>query len=91
MTTNHKGKQVTKQRYVQIAAVAAVRLKEDATEPTQAEDEAPVTYRGAYLLISNRFDAPEETVTYLRNALADRGVFPYSQVGACLRKVSLRI
>ncbi|UJF35761.1 transposase [Paenibacillus hexagrammi] len=68
--TNRKGKQVTKQRYVQIAAVAAMRLKEDElsihVESTE-DDESPATYRGAYLLISNRYDAPKEaTQTYVK-------------------------
>lgn len=63
---NRKGKQVTKQRYIKIAAVAAMRLKEDDSEATETE-EAPATYRGAYLLISNRYDAPEEALrTYVK-------------------------
>lgn len=62
---NRKGKQVTKQRYVQIAAVVAMRLKEDEVSFTEAilkDNESPATYRGAYLLISNRFDAPKEAL-----------------------------
>jgi hypothetical protein len=70
--TNKKGKVVTKQRFVQIAAIAAIRLKEDeklsGMEPVDNEsDESPATYRGAYLLISNRFDAPKEALeTYVK-------------------------
>lgn len=58
---NRKGRQVTKQRFVPVAAVAAIRLKED-EQPDSVQndgDEAPATYKGAYLLISNRFDAPQ--------------------------------
>jgi hypothetical protein len=66
--TNKKGKQVKKQRYVQIAAVVAMRLKEDEEvtdikSTNTEEDQPPATYRGAYLLISNRFEAPEEALT----------------------------
>jgi hypothetical protein len=68
--TNRKGKQVTKQRYVQIAAVVAMRLKEDelsSNVETTEDDESPATYRGAYLLISNRYDAPKEALqTYVK-------------------------
>lgn len=58
ITVNRKGKQVTKQRYVPVAAVVAMRLKEDdltESDSIQAEQEGePATYKGAYLLISNR-------------------------------------
>ncbi|TVY10350.1 transposase [Paenibacillus cremeus] len=70
--TNRKGKQVTKQRFVQIAAVVAMRLKEDEqlvdSDTAETEkDESPATYRGAYLLISNRYDAPKEALqTYVK-------------------------
>jgi hypothetical protein len=67
---NRKGKQVTKQRFVPVAAVVAMRLKEDeqSDDPIQTEgEESPAIYRGAYLLISNRFDAPEEALqTYIK-------------------------
>lgn len=63
---NRKGKQVTKQRFVQIAAVVAIRLKEDEqleSDPVQSDgEESPATYKGAYLLISNRYDVPEEVL-----------------------------
>ncbi|WP_235941745.1 transposase [Paenibacillus puerhi] len=57
-----------KQRYVQVAAVAVMRLKDnEECDLNASEDEAPATYRGAYLLISNRFDAPEEALqTYVK-------------------------
>lgn len=70
-TTGKRGKIVTKQRYTPIAAVVAMRLKEDVEgdesdrvvllEGEKKEDQA-ATYRGAYLIISNRFDAPQETL-----------------------------
>jgi hypothetical protein len=68
---NKKGKTVTKQQYVRIAAVVAMRLKEDEapeTDSTETETgEAPATFKGAYLLISNRYDAPEEALrTYTK-------------------------
>jgi hypothetical protein len=68
--TNRHGKQVTKKRYVQIAAVVALRLKEDEqsanVKPTE-DDESPAIFHGAYLLISNRYDAPREALqTYVK-------------------------
>jgi hypothetical protein len=69
---NKKGKEVTKQRYVQIAAIAAIRLKEDEKHSEMEavdneSEESPATYRGAYLLISNRYDAPKEALqTYVK-------------------------
>lgn len=70
--TNKKGKEVTKQRYVRIAAIVAMRLKED-EQPSNLEridnqlEELPATYKGAYLLISNRHDAPREALqTYVK-------------------------
>ncbi|WP_019537633.1 transposase [Paenibacillus ginsengihumi] len=70
-TVNRKGKQVTKHRYVPVAAVVAMRLKEDElTEPDSIQaqqEEALATYKGAYLLISNRHDVPEDVVrTYAK-------------------------
>jgi hypothetical protein len=66
-----KGKQVTKQRFVPIAAVVPMRLKEDEqldSDGVQIEEgEAPATFRSAYLIISNRYDAPEEALpTYVK-------------------------
>ncbi|UJF31744.1 transposase [Paenibacillus hexagrammi] len=70
-TVNRKGNQVTKQRYVLVAAVVAIRLKEDDQPITDADQEEkgeePATYKGAYLLISNRHDAPKDVVqTYAK-------------------------
>lgn len=67
-TIGRKGKTVTRKQLVPIAAVAAIRLKEDETRDDQkvdhsvAAEEHPATYRGAYLLISNRSDAPLEAL-----------------------------
>nr|WP_229250977.1 transposase [Desulfosporosinus sp. SRJS8] len=66
-TTNKKGKAVTKQRYTLIAAVVAMRLKEDEEpqiEKVVEEDifEQAAKYRGAYLIISNRYDLPHEAL-----------------------------
>jgi hypothetical protein len=70
--TNKKGKHLTQQRFTPIAAVVAMRLKED-LENTDPEsnvadlEESPATYRGAYLIISNRHDTPEVAlVTYVK-------------------------
>jgi hypothetical protein len=67
---NRKGKQAVKQRFVPVAAVVATRLKEDAAEDSvtaEIEGEATATYKGAYLLISNRFDVPEQALrTYVK-------------------------
>jgi len=75
---NHRGKHFIKQRFVPVAAVVATRLKEDAAEDSETartEDEATATYKGAYLLLSNRFDAPEEALrTYMKRW---RGVLCY--------------
>ncbi len=66
-TTTKKGKVVKKQRYTPIAAVVAMRLKED--EEPQIENvveedinEQAAEYRGAYLIISNRYDLPYEVL-----------------------------
>jgi hypothetical protein len=71
--TNKKGKEITKHRYVMVAAVVAARLKEDETPASDTaagdpdENEHPATYKGAYLLISNRHDAPKEVLrTYTK-------------------------
>ena len=63
--TNKKGKKVRKMRYEPIAAIAALCLQ-DADEETALEDDAsemPATYHGAYLLISNRVDAPQKALS----------------------------
>lgn len=66
-TVNRKGKIVIKQKYVLIAAVAAMHLKEDDNEDKNKYEidnieETPAIYRGAYLIISNRFDLPEKAL-----------------------------
>ncbi|MCZ8516923.1 transposase [Paenibacillus filicis] len=68
--TNRKG-QVKKMRFVSVAAVVAMRLKEDekTTEhrDSDSENESPATYRGAYLIISNRHDVPFKALeTYVK-------------------------
>ena len=57
-----RGKEVTKYRYTPIAAIVAIRLKEDIEmmkDEFEKNKEDAATYRGAYLLISNRVDNPE--------------------------------
>jgi hypothetical protein len=55
---NRKGKQVNKRRFDQIDAVEAMYLREKeqlVDDTSQMEkNETPATYRGSYLLISNR-------------------------------------
>ncbi len=67
MRPNKKGKVIRKQVYTPVAAVATIRLPEvmdheqvaiDITDP----DEKATHFKGSYLLISNRFDAPEQAV-----------------------------
>ncbi|WP_260399912.1 transposase, partial [Peribacillus simplex] len=62
---------MTKQRYVLVAAVVAMRLKEDELTESDSiqteQEEEPATYKGAYLLISNRHDVPKDVVqTYAK-------------------------
>lgn len=63
-TLTKKGKPITKQRLLPIAAIAATYEKQ-ATEGSVIlpEEECPATFKDAYLLISNRVDAPEEAAT----------------------------
>jgi hypothetical protein len=62
-TVGRKGQTVTKHRLVPIAAVAAIRLKEDEETTSTDDPEAnPATYKGAYLIISNRHDVPKEAL-----------------------------
>jgi hypothetical protein len=60
MVTNRKGKQVQKQYYTAIGIVVAMRLKEDEEleqpQPKEMDEDQPMSYRGAYVLISNRVD-----------------------------------
>lgn len=68
-TTNPKGKKVVKKRYMPIAVIVAIRLKEDEKEyeekilPDDPATEQPAKYRGAYLIISNRVDAPQKALS----------------------------
>jgi hypothetical protein len=67
MRSNKKGKLVRKQVYTPIAAVATIRLPEDMDNEQVVidiadPDEKAAHFKGAYLLISNRVDAPEKAV-----------------------------
>jgi hypothetical protein len=56
-----KGKPITRHRFTPIAAIAATYSKQaDDSKVVLPEEEAAATFRDAYLLISNRVDAPEE-------------------------------
>lgn len=63
-TTGRKGQPTVKHRYVPIAAVVAIRLKEDEEAAMVAEEgtDSLATYKGAYLIISNRHDAPKQAL-----------------------------
>lgn len=63
-TLTRKGKPITRQRFLPIAAIAATYEKQ-AVEGSIVlpEEECPATFKDAYLLISNRVDAPEEAAT----------------------------
>lgn len=71
-SVNRRGEPRTKMIYTPIGAVVGKRMKpEDPTvesnalvnpnEPAET-DEVAVEFRGAYLLISNRYDAPSEVI-----------------------------
>lgn len=64
MVANRKGEQKKKQQYTAIGVVVAIRLKEDEeleqTQPEENDEDQPASYRGAYVLISNRVDVPDE-------------------------------
>lgn len=71
-SVNRRGEPRTKMTYTPIGAVVGKRMKpEDPTvesnalvipnEPAET-DEVAVEFRGAYLLISNRYDAPSEVI-----------------------------
>jgi len=60
-TFTRKGKPITRQRFVPIAAIAATYEKQASeTSIILPEVEVPATFKDAYLLISNRFDAPDD-------------------------------
>ncbi|WP_243270061.1 transposase [Thermanaerosceptrum fracticalcis] len=63
-TLTRKGKPITRQRFLPIAAIAATYEKQ-AVEGSIVlpEEECPATFKDAYLLISNRVDTPEEAAT----------------------------
>lgn len=71
-SVNHKGDEHVKMKYTPIAAVVGRRVKQDEliTEPKGLinpntpvdQDEVVAEYKGAYLLISNRHDAPQEVL-----------------------------
>jgi hypothetical protein len=67
-TFTRKGKLITRQEFVPIAAIAATYAKQaPEADIFLPEDELPATFQGIYLLISNRFDAPEEAAsTYVK-------------------------
>ena len=56
-TSARKGKPITRQRCIPIAATYEKQAEGDSILP---EEELPATFKGVYLLISNRVDAPEE-------------------------------
>ncbi len=63
-TLTRKGKPITRQRFLPIAAIAATYEKQ-AVEGSVIlpEEECPATFKDAYLLISNRVDAPDEAAS----------------------------
>jgi hypothetical protein len=67
MRPNKKGNLVKKQVYTPIAAVATIRLPEDMNDERVVidiadPDEKAAHFKGAYLLISSRVNAPEQAV-----------------------------
>lgn len=67
-TTNQKGKPIRRWRYVPIATVASTYRKDPVkTDGILEEEDESATYRDAYLLISNRYDAPAQAaVAYVK-------------------------
>jgi len=67
-TLTRKGKPITRQRFLPIAAIAATYEKQAAEGSViLPEEECPAIFKGVYLLISNRVDAPEEAArTYTK-------------------------
>jgi len=56
-----KGKPITRHRFTPVAAIAATYSKQAGdSSDLLPEEEAAATFRDAYLIISNRVDAPEE-------------------------------
>ena len=67
-TFTRKGKPITRQLLVPIAAITATYAKQvPETGTILPEEELPATFKDAYLLISNRVDAPEDAArAYVR-------------------------
>lgn len=72
-SVNRRGKPCTKMKYTRVAAVVGKRMKskdtKTATESAQLvnldeseTDDAAAEYKGAYLRLSNRYDAPSEVL-----------------------------
>ncbi|MCF8568076.1 transposase [Alicyclobacillus tolerans] len=73
-SVNRRGEPCTKTKYTRVAAVVGKRMKSKdnkaATEPSELvnpnepveTEEVAAEYKGAYLLVSNRYDAPSEVV-----------------------------
>jgi len=59
-TFTRKGKPITRQLFTPIAAIAATYMKQVEGNEILPEEEQAATFKGMYLLISNRVDAPEE-------------------------------
>lgn len=63
-----RGRMVKKQVLTLIAAVAIMKLKEDNVELTDTTelkvDDEGSTFKGAYLLLSNRADSPKDVIIY---------------------------
>jgi len=63
-TLTRKGKPISRQRFLPIAAIASTYEKQSAEGSViLQEEDYPATFKDAYLLISNRVDAPEEAAT----------------------------
>ncbi|NLI92553.1 MAG: transposase [Peptococcaceae bacterium] len=59
-TFTRKGKPITRQQFLPVAAIASTFEKQATEDIVLPEQEYPATFKDAYLLISNRVDAPEE-------------------------------
>jgi len=64
---NAKGRNKNRTAYKAVGGVVALRFTEDETEENKRESASPdvepvATYKGAYLLVSNRTDAPAKVV-----------------------------
>lgn len=63
-TMTRKGKLITRQQYVPIAAIAATATRSCSSETTPdllpiSDEQAAATFKNTYLLLSNRVDSPE--------------------------------